>query len=106
MSIHAYTCDFSVNVGQGYVYAGHYSGTTVVPSSVSVTAAGIEAQCLLRTMGFEPGTIDGIFGRNSKAAMRDFQQTVNSRANAGLTVDGLPGPQSWPWIRSWAYKGP
>jgi peptidoglycan hydrolase-like protein with peptidoglycan-binding domain len=101
----AYSCNYYKG-SDGNEYAGHYSGRTVVPSSTTVTSAGIEAQCLLKRMHAilpdrvsSPGTVDGIFGTNSKASMRSFQRFANRDWGAGLGVDGLPGPQSWPWLR-------
>ena len=47
---------------QGEEFAGHYSGNTIVPSTTGVSAAGIEAQCLLAADGYNPGPIDGVFG--------------------------------------------
>jgi hypothetical protein len=82
----------------GQEYAGHYSGRTAVPSTTGVSAAGIEAQCLLLEAGFNPGTIDGIFGPNSQRATWYFQRSVDS-VGANISVDGLPGPQTWPWLR-------
>ncbi|GAA3223693.1 peptidoglycan-binding protein [Streptomyces sp. NPDC057386] len=94
----AYSCTIK-NVN-GHKQAGYYSGNTVVPSSTKVTSAGIEAQCILKVMGYPTGTVDGIFGKNSKAAMRQFQTDVNNYyGRKVLTVDGLPGPQSWPYLR-------
>ena len=44
-----------------------------------------QIQCLLTYLGYSPGTIDGIEGRNTQEAIRAFQ------ADYGLTVDGIPG---------------
>ena len=44
-----------------------------------------QIQCLLTYLGYSPGTIDGIDGRNTQGAIRAFQ------ADYGLTVDGIPG---------------
>lgn len=44
-----------------------------------------QIQCLLTYLGYSPGTIDGIEGRNTQGAVRAFQ------ADYGLTVDGIPG---------------
>jgi hypothetical protein len=108
----AATCSYSTNTSQGFTfnndfyvgrgYAGHYSGLTAVPSTSVVTSAGVEAQCLLVRYGdYNPGVIDGVFGRNSRAAMTQFQQDMNSLFGAGLSTDGLPGPQTWKWLRWW-----
>ena len=45
----------------------------------------MQIQCLLTYLGYSPGTIDGIEGRNTQGAIRAFQ------ADYGLTVDGIPG---------------
>ncbi|HEY4027747.1 MAG TPA: peptidoglycan-binding domain-containing protein [Candidatus Dormibacteraeota bacterium] len=84
---------------QGQEFASYYSGYTVVPSSTGVTSSGIEAQCLLQQAGFSPGTIDGIFGPNSQTATRGLQTFVNNNFHANILVDGLPGPQTWPFLR-------
>lgn len=44
-----------------------------------------QIQCLLTYLGYSPGSIDGIDGRNTQGAIRAFQ------ADYGLTVDGIPG---------------
>ena len=44
-----------------------------------------QIQCLLTYLGYSPGTIDGVDGRNTQGAIRAFQ------ADYGLTVDGIPG---------------
>lgn len=51
--------------------------------------AVVEAQSLLRGCGYDPGTIDGIFGANTKAAVEAFQGAQ------GLTPDGIIGPRTW-----------
>ncbi|MFF7596914.1 peptidoglycan-binding domain-containing protein [Streptomyces mirabilis] len=88
----------------GYrAYAGHYSGTTVRPSSTGVSSTGIEAQCLLDPAGFSPGTIDGVFGTKSQAAATDFQRLANKYYGVTLTVDGKGGPKTWPVPRAHAF---
>lgn len=94
----AYPCDVSMS-SSGRLSAGYYNGNTVVPSSSQVTAAGKEAQCLLQYQGHNPGTIDGIFGRNSQAAAKKFQGVVNHACNTNLAEDGKVGPQTWPHLR-------
>jgi putative peptidoglycan binding protein len=109
------SCHYSTNASQsfsfngtrflGFGYAGHYSGLTAVPSTTQVTSAGVEAQCMLARYGFyNPGGIDGVFGRNSQAAMHQFQIDMNNIFGAGLATgpgQDLPGPNSWKWLRWW-----
>jgi len=52
-----------------------------------------EAQCLLRRAGISPGGIDGIFGPLTEHAVKSFQK------QAGLTVDGMVGPDTWKALR-------
>ncbi|WP_264850250.1 peptidoglycan-binding protein [Clostridium omnivorum] len=46
-------------------------------------------QQLLSGAGFNPGTIDGIFGTNTEKAVRAYQ------SRKGLAVDGIVGNQTW-----------
>jgi peptidoglycan hydrolase-like protein with peptidoglycan-binding domain len=48
-----------------------------------------QLQQALKDQGFNPGSIDGVFGLGTKAAVRAFQQ-----ANK-LEADGLVGQQTW-----------
>ena len=106
------TCSYSSQAASSnswgytrYEYAGHYSGLTAVPSTTQVTTAGEEAQCLLKHIGQDPGPIDGIFGAQSQAAMRNFQIGFNESGYGlppYLDTDGMPGPQSWPALRGYA----
>jgi peptidoglycan hydrolase-like protein with peptidoglycan-binding domain len=92
------TCNYSTVNRRGF--AGHYSGVTQEPSTTQVTSAGLEAQCLLVRYGdYDPGPIDGVFGPRSQAATRAFQAEMNAAFAAGLSVDGMVGPQTWPWLR-------
>jgi len=45
-----------------------------------------DLQHRLSDLGFDVGQVDGIFGRQTESAVRDFQR------NVGITVDGLCGP--------------
>jgi len=99
----AYSCTIDISGSTNYMYAGYYAGTTVQPSSSSVSSAGIEAQCLLRARGYNPGTVDGVFGSNSQDAAKAFQRRMNSAYSAGLTVDGKVGPRTWPYLRDLDY---
>ena len=45
-----------------------------------------QVQCLLTYLGYDPGAIDGVNGKNTMAAVKKFQ------AQEGLAQDGSPGP--------------
>lgn len=47
-----------------------------------------EIQTALAKAGYRPGPIDGVWGRQTAAAIRAFQQ------DKGLAVDGIAGPQT------------
>lgn len=47
-----------------------------------------QIQQLLDYLGYHPGTVDGIMGKNTRAAIQAFQTAE------GLTVDGIAGEQT------------
>lgn len=49
----------------------------------------IELQQRLTTLGFNPGTVDGIFGSRTESAVRAFQRSRR------ITADGIVGSQTW-----------
>jgi N-acetylmuramoyl-L-alanine amidase len=48
----------------------------------------LELQKILKSFGFNPGPLDGIFGPLTEKAVREFQMS------AGLAPDGIVGPQT------------
>lgn len=46
----------------------------------------VALQHKLQQLGFQPGKIDGLFGRNTESALKEFQKSV------GLDTDGISGP--------------
>ena len=52
------------------------------------TASVREIQQALKDKGFDPGGIDGVWGRKTIAAVKQFQ------AQQGLSVDGMVGPNT------------
>ena len=49
----------------------------------------LQVQLLLQYLGYNPGKADGIFGGNTRAAVRAFQ------TNAKIAADGIPGPNTY-----------
>jgi putative chitinase len=45
-------------------------------------------QARLKELGFNPGTVDGVFGPGTEAALKAFQ------ASEGLVADGIAGPKT------------
>ena len=48
-----------------------------------------QVQLLLIYLGYDPGKADGIFGGNTRTAVREFQ------SNAKIAADGVPGPNTY-----------
>lgn len=68
-------------------YPGTINNTGVLKLGDSGDAV-TKLQSNLASLGFSPGTIDGIFGPNTEAAVRGFQSAY------GITIDGIAGPQT------------
>jgi murein L,D-transpeptidase YcbB/YkuD len=43
----------------------------------------------LYRLGYDPGAQDGVFGRRTESAVKQFQ------GDKGLAADGIVGPQTW-----------
>jgi N-acetyl-anhydromuramyl-L-alanine amidase AmpD len=52
------------------------------------TVTGERLQEMLNSLGYDCGPVDGVIGRKTTKAIRDFQK------DQGLTVDGIPGSQT------------
>ena len=57
-----------------------------------------QIQVALKNAGYNPGSIDGKMGKQTKNAIRTFQ-----RAN-GLAVDGRVGKQTWSLLSKYLYQ--
>lgn len=54
----------------------------------------IDAQRMLKSLGYDPGPIDGILGMRSRSAVSKFQMA------SGLPADGDPGPMTMAALRT------
>jgi len=57
-----------------------------------------QIQIALANAGYNPGTLDGRMGRQTRDAIRAFQRTNN------LAVDGKVGKQTWALLKEYLYK--
>ena len=67
-------------------------------SSDSEKPTQIEIQKALAEAGFYKGTVDGIIGAKTRAAIRSFQE------EQGLVVDGKVGPKTWEKLKAYSEK--
>lgn len=68
---------------------GQLESNTVVLKKGSKSEEVKQLQERLYTIGYEPGTADGIFGEKTRQAVISFQ------ADAGLQADGIVGKNTW-----------
>nr|WP_254407111.1 peptidoglycan-binding protein [Streptomyces sp. GMY02] len=87
------TYDCAAHRKDGLAHAGH---SLTIDALIDINGNGrdvVEAQCLLRQHGFDPGVVDGLYGPASKEAVRKFQ------AARRLVEDGIVGPDTWAELR-------
>ncbi|MFD0382807.1 peptidoglycan-binding protein [Streptomyces stramineus] len=80
-------CD--VRRADGELRAGYSATRTTLMDLKSSGWEVLEAQCLLKHHGFDPGVPDGSYGERSKEAAKRFQK------DRSLVVDGVVGPDTW-----------
>ena len=66
--------------------------------TVDKPSSPAEVQKALADAGFYKGTVDGIIGAKTRAAIRSFQE------ENGLTVDGRVGPKTWEKLKAYLEK--
>ncbi|GGS10174.1 hypothetical protein GCM10010252_56630 [Streptomyces aureoverticillatus] len=87
----SHRCD--IGRKDGDLYAGYSLSTDVLLDTNSTSWDVVEAQCLLRHHGQDPGTVDGAYGERTKDAARRFQKAEH------LVPDGIVGPDTWGALR-------
>lgn len=73
--------------------------TNVVDDSADPYSTSV-LQAALTTLGFDPGPVDGRYGRATRAAVRAYQ------SDAGLSVDARVGPRTWTSLQTAACQVP
>jgi peptidoglycan hydrolase-like protein with peptidoglycan-binding domain len=46
-----------------------------------------QIQTALRRLGYDPGAVDGVFGPQTRAAIRRFQQAIGAEPTGVITAD-------------------
>ncbi|MFG2840259.1 peptidoglycan-binding protein [Streptomyces zaomyceticus] len=75
----------------GALPAEDLQGIPVISAGDSGGAVALLQRCL-RRQGFDPGPISGVFGAQTTAALKQYQQTGAPE----IIVDGICGQQMWP----------
>lgn len=84
----------SQDEAMGYLCSVDVDELSAVVSSSSDPYSTSILQAALTSLGYDPGPIDGRYGRASQDAVREFQ------ADAGIAVDAQVGPQTWTSLQS------
>ncbi len=74
-----------------------YSNTVSSGTSSKIRVRGVtvaEVQRSLTAAGFDPGAVDGRFGKKTKAAIKAFQRSK------GLKADGVVGERTWKLLQA------
>ncbi|MGW2179074.1 helix-turn-helix domain-containing protein [Streptomyces sp. NPDC001732] len=87
------TYECTVQRKDGRLRAGHSDTREMLLDINSTGFDVVEAQCLLREKGFDPGVFDGLYDERTKGAAKKFQQAHH------LVVDGIIGPDTWRELR-------
>ncbi|SDJ93108.1 helix-turn-helix domain-containing protein [Streptomyces indicus] len=78
----------------GRLHAGHSATREALLDLNSSGWDVVEAQCLLARHGYPAGAADGLYGEDTRRAVRSFQQ------DRGLVADGIVGPDTWGELRA------
>ncbi|MEU1785369.1 peptidoglycan-binding domain-containing protein [Streptomyces sparsogenes] len=87
----SYPCNVRRTGAGGGLGAGYSTTRTAVLAGPGWEV--VEAQCLLRHHRLNPGTVDGVYGQQTIAAVARLQR------KAGLPADGIVGPHTWRVLR-------
>lgn len=75
-----------------------YVGKKKVMGEVKSRPNVKQIQIALKNAGFEPGSIDGKMGRQTREAIRAFQKAHN------ITATGKVGKKTWSLLKEYLYK--
>lgn len=90
MGLRANSIFMSVGVGfaSGLIVLGHASAIQALVKLGDRGVAVSNVQSKLNNLGYNAGSVDGVFGPNTRKAVTNFQ------AQQGLAVDGVVGPNT------------
>jgi len=75
-----------------------------MPTTIKLGDTGDDVKRLQRVFArakvLGPADVDGVFGRNTDVAVKDFQQSN------GLTADGIVGPITWSHVHPYREASP
>jgi len=75
---------------KGIAALGYQTNQAAEPTNATTVPSGKELimkiQAGLTRLGFEPGPVDGVFGKRTASAIKSFQ------SQAGLAIDGKATP--------------
>lgn len=86
-----YACDVSRK--DSGLHAGYSIARESLLDINSASWDVVEAQCLVRRHGFDPGDTDGVYGQRTKDAITAFQKQRR------IGIDGIVGPDTWRELR-------
>lgn len=81
--------------------ASHAKGNAVALWQKILWADGVKEQ---NGSKFDYADIDGKFGPNTKYATKQWQKLMNSKLNAGITVDGIVGPKTFRFANKYLFR--
>jgi peptidoglycan hydrolase-like protein with peptidoglycan-binding domain len=71
------------------------TGAAITRRTLRRGMEGDDVKDLQRRLGLAGKDVDGVFGRFTEAAVRDFQRGKTDAENKAIVPDGIVGPKTW-----------
>ena len=104
VGIHSLQIEDEIQDPRIEVWVGIRTTSGIIPIPAGTYIPGASAyyvrllQAALNTIGYNCGTVDGVFGANTRNAIMNFQR------DTGITVDGIAGRSTWLRISDKLYE--